>query len=80
MRDFLRRHLFIVLGVSLPLALIALVLAVQGVQRWGVESPATPVLYVYQAEYYQWQHVDLEVVDGSLTAGYRRPDNENIAR
>jgi len=52
---------------------------VQGIHRWGVEPPATPVLYVYQADYFLRQHLDFDIVDGRLRIDYRLPDNENVA-
>ena len=74
MGSFLRRNLFIVLGVSLPLALIALVLIVQTVHRWHVEPPATPVLYVHSADWVVREHLRAEVSDGRLTLLLRVPE------
>lgn len=74
MGAFLRRNLFIVLGVSLPLALIALVLIVQAVHRWGAVPPATPVLYVHSADWVVREHLQAEVVDGRLRLELRVPE------
>ncbi|MDT8439273.1 MAG: hypothetical protein RQ729_09730 [Wenzhouxiangellaceae bacterium] len=73
MGEFLRRHLFIVLGVSLPLALIALVLIMQAAQRWGVAQPMTPVLYVHSADWVVREHLEVDVVDGRLFLSLRLP-------
>ena len=76
MTAFLRRNLFIVLGISLPLLLVVLVLVVQTVQRWGVERPTTPVLYVYSADWVVRQHLIVDVADGRLGLALRTPDSE----
>ncbi len=74
MGSFLRRNLFIVLGISLPLALIILVLATQAVHRWGSVPPATPVLYVHAADWVVRERLLTEVVDGRLRLELRIPD------
>ena len=79
MREFVRRNLFIVLGVALPLALIGLILVVQTVHRWGVEPPDTSVLYIYRSDYYLRQHLDIDVEGGTLSMSIRRPDNDRTA-
>jgi len=50
MKAFVRRNFAAVLGVALPLLLIAVVLTVHGVSRWRAEAPAHPVLYVAFSE------------------------------
>jgi hypothetical protein len=76
MRELLRRNLFLVLGVSLPLVLILLIVGVQAIQRWGLEPPATPVVYVYSADWVVRQHLRVAVVDGELSLKLQRPEIE----
>jgi len=73
MRSFLARHLFVVLGVSLPLMLIFIVLGLQWSSRWNVESPTTPVLYADRGSAYQLRHYTADVEAGRLTIDYRAP-------
>lgn len=79
MGDFVRRNPFIVVGVSLPLALIVLILVVQALHRAGVAPPMTPLLYVYDARYFVRQHLEFEIEEGRLEIGYRQPENEPSA-
>lgn len=51
MKELLQRNLIAVLGVALPLMLIAVVLAVHGLSRWQADAPEHPVLYVAFSEY-----------------------------
>lgn len=80
MGEFLRRNLFIVVGVSLPLALIALILAVQAAHRAGVQPPETPVLYFYRASLYLRQHLEVGIEEGELRMVFRQPASDPAAR
>lgn len=77
MKAFLRRNLFLVLGVSLPLVLILLIVGVQALERWGLEPPKTPVVYVYSADWIVRQHLRVAVVDGELSLKLERPEIES---
>lgn len=77
MKAFLQRNLFLVLGVSLPLVLILLIIGVQTLERWGLEPPKTPVLYVHSADWIVRQHLRVDVVDGELSLKLQRPEIES---
>lgn len=71
MKDFLRRNLVLVLGVSLPLLLIAALLLVHGISRMTATRPAYPVLYVVFDDYFGQHFYDFEIGDaGRLEIGF----------
>ena len=76
MKDFLKRNFVLVLGVSLPLMLIAALLLVQGISRLAATSPAHPVLYVsfdtYSGQYFF--DVDIDRT-GRLEIGFKLPED-----
>ena len=51
MKEFLQRNFVAVLGVALPLLLIAVVLTVHGISRWQADAPQHAVLYVAFSEH-----------------------------
>lgn len=79
MKDFLKRNFVLVLGVSLPLLLIAALLLVHGISRLAATAPVYPVLYVSFEDYYGQHFYDFDVDDaGRLEIGFTLPD-ENVA-
>lgn len=73
MASFLRRNLFIVLGISLPLILVAVILTIQVVARSKVAPPLTPVLYVLQSSWLPMQQFEFELDDARLQVHFRVP-------
>lgn len=79
MSEFLRRHLFVVLGLSLPLLLVLVVVGTQIAGQRSVAPPTTPILYVQQPDYYLMSQFEFEVADGRLRVRYQRPANVSHA-
>ncbi|AKS41285.1 hypothetical protein [Wenzhouxiangella marina] len=75
MVGFLRKHLFIVLGVALPLLLILFVFVAQQAARWGVPAPITPVLYLTDPHYSGSQFVRWTVREQHLKLSVVVPEN-----
>lgn len=76
MKRFIRENAALVLGVSLPLLLVAGLLAIHGIARLTGEPPAYPVAYASFAHYagqHQWSFDIAE--DGRLRIEYLRTDH-----
>lgn len=77
--DFLKRNFVLVLGVSLPLMLIASLLLLHQITRMTATKPAYPVLYVSFDSYFGQHFYDFDIDEtGRLGIGFRRPE-ENVA-
>jgi hypothetical protein len=75
MTDFVRRNLVAIVGVSLPLLLIAFVLAFHGIARLATEDPAHPVLYAAFDDYYGQSYYDFDIDEaGRLEIGFLAPE------
>lgn len=80
MKEFLKRNFVLVLGVSLPLLLVAALLLVHGFSRLAATRPAYPVLYVSFEDYYGQHSYDFGIDDaGRLEIGFRRPKDDGAA-
>lgn len=76
MKDFLKRNFVLVLGVSLPLFLIAALLLLHGISRMAATAPAYPVLYASFDNYLGRQYYDFDVDDvGRLKIGFTLPED-----
>lgn len=74
MKNFLKRNFVLVLGVSLPVLLIAALLLLHGMSRLTATPPAYPVLYVSYETYFGGQFYDFDVDDaGRLQIGFEFP-------
>jgi hypothetical protein len=79
MKGFLKRNFVLVLGVSLPMLLIAALLTVHGISRLTATKPAYPVLYVSYDTYSGQQFFDFDIDEaGRLEIGFLLPE-ENVA-
>jgi len=75
MKGFLKRNFVLILGISLPLLLIAVLLLVHGISRLVASKPAYPVLYVSFENYGGQQFYDFDIDDaGHLAIGFMRPE------
>jgi len=70
MMSFVRRHLFVLIGIALPLLLIAFVVLIQTAARWNAPPVTTPVLYWPDAGYWLRPQVRWFVEDGRLELIY----------
>lgn len=81
MPDWLKRNAVLVLGISLPLILIALLLLTQALTRLGHTPPAHHVVYAsfdhYSPELYFDFRVDSE---GRLEVSVKRPETQPYGR
>lgn len=79
MKNFLKRNFVLLLGISLPILLIAALLLLHGVSRLAATKPAYPVLYVSFDNYYGQQFYDFDIdAAGRLEIGFKRPE-DNVA-
>jgi len=76
MSGFVRRNLFIVLGISLPLALVALIVGIQFAARSKVDPPLTPVLYVRQSSWFDQHQFEFRIDGRRLRVSFRRSETE----
>lgn len=75
MKEFLKRNFVLVLGVSLPLMLIAVLLLLHGISRLTATRPAYPVLYVSYDNYFGQHLYDFDIDDaGRLDIRFMQPD------
>jgi len=80
MKDFVKRNFVLILGVSLPVVLIATLLLVHGISRLTANKPAYPVLYVSFDDYLGRQFFDFDIDEaGRLAIGFRLPENDMAA-
>lgn len=79
MKDFLRRNFVLVLGISLPVLLVAVLLLVHGISRMTATRPAYPVLYVSFESYLGPQLYDFDIDEsGRLEVGFTLAE-DNVA-
>jgi hypothetical protein len=80
MKEFLQRNFVAVLGVALPLLLIAVVLAVHGISRWQADAPQHPVLYVAFSEHDGQYRFKFPIgAQGRLMIRYQVPESRQPA-
>jgi len=76
-KAFLKRNFVMVLGVSLPLLLIAVLLLVQGISRMTAARPAFPVFFVSYETYFDQHFYAFDIGDdGRLDVAFSRPAND----
>lgn len=76
MNDFVKRNLVAIVGVSLPLLLIAFVLAFHAIARMTTEKPAHPVLYAAFEDGYGPAYFDFDIArDGRLEIAFVTPEH-----
>jgi hypothetical protein len=76
MNEFVKRNLVAIVGVSLPLLLIAFVLAFHGIARMTTEKPAYPVLYAAFDDGYGPAFYDFDIdSDGRLEIAFVTPEH-----
>lgn len=81
MKKFLKRNLVLVLGVSLPVLLIAALLLVHGISRLAATGPDYPVLYVSFGNYFGQHLYDFDINSaGRLQIAFRLPDDGGDAK
>jgi len=79
MKGFLKRNFVLLLGVSLPVLLIAALLLLHAISRLAATRPAYPVLYVSFDNYYGQHFYDFDIdAAGRLEIGFKLPA-ENAA-
>lgn len=78
MRSLLRDNLALVVGIALPIGVVAVFVLVNAVPRWLTEPPRHDMLLAYD-DYASARRrdygVDIEVVDGRVRARIVRPDD-----
>lgn len=80
MKDFVKRNFVLILGVSLPVVLIATLWLVHGISRLAASKPAYPVLYVSFDNYYGQQFFEFDIDQaGRLKIGFRLPEGNMAA-
>lgn len=81
MKGFLKRNFVLLLGVSLPVLLIAALLLMHAISRLAATGPAYPVLYVSFENHYGQHFYDFDIDDaGRLEIGFRRPEQNAATR
>jgi len=70
MSRILERYWPLIIGLALPLLLVLFVLLIQVSSRWSAPSPATPVLYWPDADYWLRPQVSWTVEEGGLELSY----------
>lgn len=80
MNEFLKRNFVLVLGVSLPVLLIAVLLLIHGISRLAATRPAYPVLYVTFDTWFGHQFYDFGIDEaGRLEIGFLLPESVDAA-
>ena len=80
MKNFLRRNFVLVLGISLPMLLIAALLLVHGISRLTATRPAYPVLYVSFENYFGPHFYDFDIDEsGRLEIGFTLAEDADAA-
>lgn len=77
MNDFVKRNFVLVLGISLPLMLVALLLLLHGISRISAAAPAYPVLFASFDNPYGQRMFDFDIdAAGRLEIGLLLPENQ----
>lgn len=75
----LKDNLFIVLGIALPVLLIASVLAVRAVTLWSVADPQLTLLYIENHEKHLFS-LSADATRGTVRIDYKPDEDEYISR